>query len=53
MNGDKINIIRLFVSYEQELPAVTGWEQAILDVLGKSYFPVRISTSAFHPQQGT
>jgi len=39
MNGDKINIIRLFVSYEQELPAVTGWEQAILDVIRKILLP--------------
>lgn len=39
MNGDKINIIRPFLYYEQELPAVAGWEQAILDVIRKILLP--------------
>jgi len=39
MKGDKINIIRPFVSYEQELLAVIGWEQAILHVIRKILLP--------------
>jgi len=39
MNGDKINIIGPFLSYKQELPAIVGWEQAILDVIRKILLP--------------
>jgi len=39
MNGDQINIIGPFLSYEQELPAVVGWEQIILDMIRKILLP--------------